>query len=52
MKDTVIIFAILSILIIELVALFNGIDGAILMGSLTIIGGLAGYKKGVASCES
>jgi len=40
--------AIVSILILELFALYNGIDGAILSLGFAIIGGIAGYHlKGI-----
>lgn len=39
-----IILAIIAITVIELVALAHGIDGKLLLASMTIIGGLAGYK--------
>jgi hypothetical protein len=45
-KDVVIIsgIAILAITAIEIVALLRGIDGTILAGALTVIGGIAGYQ--------
>ena len=42
----VVITAIVAVTAIELMALAKGIDGAILAASLTIIGGLAGWRVG------
>ena len=39
-----VIAAVAGIVIIECVALSQGIDGAILMGSFAVIGGMAGYS--------
>jgi hypothetical protein len=38
------LFAIGGITILEVIALLQGIDGAILMLSLALLGGLGGYK--------
>lgn len=45
-KDVVIIsgMAILAVAAIEIVALLCGVDGTILAGALTVIGGVAGYQ--------
>lgn len=43
MTRAVAIVAIIAIMTIELFALSQGIDGLILGGGLTIIGGLGGY---------
>ena len=40
----IILTAILAITILEAFALFQGIDGTLLAGSIAIIAGLAGYK--------
>jgi len=45
MKQTIIIsVAIVCVTIIELYALYQGINGLALAGALTIIGGLAGFN--------
>jgi len=36
--------AIIGIVVIEIVALANGIDGTALAGSMVIIGGIGGYE--------
>ena len=36
--------AIIGIVVIEIVALSNGIDGTALAGSMVIIGGIGGYE--------
>jgi len=38
------VVAIICITILEAIALSKGIDGAMLMSALSIIGGIAGYK--------
>lgn len=43
MKSLVPLTAITAILILLMFALYQGIDGLILAGGLTIIGGLGGY---------
>jgi len=43
-QTLIIVVAIISILIMECIALLKGIDGALLMTSLAIVGGLAGYE--------
>lgn len=40
------IIAILSITILEIVAITQGINGALLAGSIAIIAGLGGYAAG------
>lgn len=42
-KTKIIILAILVVTLLEIIALFKGIDGAVFMSALSIIGGLAGY---------
>lgn len=46
MTDKLIItsIAILSVAILTAIAMFKGIDGALYMTSLAVIGGLAGYE--------
>ena len=43
MKTSIIITAIICLTILEIVALFNGINGKLYSLVLIIIGGLAGY---------
>lgn len=42
-EPKVIITAVICIAVIEVVAVLKGVDGVLLAGALTIIGGLAGY---------
>jgi len=47
LKDSLIpALAIVLIATMTTIALFRGIDGAVLMSSITIIAGVAGYKVG------
>jgi hypothetical protein len=48
-SDWVKIAAILSITILEAVALLKGIDGALLSMAVAVIAGLAGYQVGKVS---
>jgi len=43
-KTLIILAAIVSITILEGIALLKGIDGALFMSSLALVGGLAGYE--------
>jgi len=38
------IVAIVGIVILEAIALANGIDGVLMSGAIAVIGGLAGYQ--------
>jgi len=38
------IIAIVAVVAVEIVAMHHGLDGTILAGALTIIGGLGGYE--------
>jgi len=45
MKQTIIICAaILGVVVLEAIALMKGIDGALFMASLALVGGLGGYE--------
>lgn len=46
LKDSTIkaVSGILGVVIIEAIALFHGIDGAMLGASMAIVGGIAGYS--------
>ena len=43
-KTIIILAAIMAVMVIEAIALLMDKNGAMLMASLTIIGGLAGYQ--------
>ena len=43
-KTLITIVAIGSVTALEIAALFAGIDGALFMAGLTLVGGLAGYQ--------
>ena len=46
LKDLTTIIAILAIVALEVVAITQGINGALLAGSIAIIAGLGGYQVG------
>ena len=43
-KPTIVLTAIIGVVILVAIAMLKGIDGAVYMSGLTIIGGLAGYE--------